>query len=239
MKVGVSTSINAESYDVAMLAKRAEELGFESFFVPEHTIMPVNISSRYHGSADGSIPESMAYMVDPLITLARASAATEKIMLGTGVLLVPEHNPVLLGKEVATLDYLSGALGADSSTWVWGRAHTMSLRHPLATNAAAERVLNPPPIPCPGGSTMVNNRSSREGPNGFETTGGPSYRLVADLSGIDAQGCLLAGQSGQPGSPHYSDQAALWPRGRLHPLLMDPRRIERESESETVLIPYA
>ena len=108
MKVGVSTSISAESYDVALLAKRAEELGFESFFVPEHTIMPLNISTRYHGTSDGSIPEYMTYMVDPLITLARASAATEKIMLGTGVLLVPEHNPILLGKEVATLDYLSG-----------------------------------------------------------------------------------------------------------------------------------
>ena len=100
MKVGVSTSISAESYDVALLAKRAEELGFESFFVPEHTIMPLNITTRYHGTSDGSIPEYMTYMVDPLITLARASAATEKIMLGTGVLLVPEHNPILLGKEV-------------------------------------------------------------------------------------------------------------------------------------------
>ena len=108
MKVGVSSSINSESLDVTLLAKKAEDLGFESFFVPEHTIMPVESSSRYAGSADGVIPEYMAYMVDPLITLTRVSAATEKINLGTAVLLVPEHNPILLAKEIATLDYFSG-----------------------------------------------------------------------------------------------------------------------------------
>ena len=108
MKIGVNTSINSESLDVALLAQKAEELGFESFFVPEHTIMPVNPETRYHGSADGSIPAGMAYMADPLISLARASAATQHIKLGTAVLLVPEHNPLLLAKEVATLDYLSG-----------------------------------------------------------------------------------------------------------------------------------
>ena len=108
MKVDVSSSINSESLDVTLLAKKAEDLGFESFFVPEHTIMPVESSSRYAGSADGVIPEYMAYMVDPLITLTRVSAATEKINLGTAVLLVPEHNPILLAKEIATLDYFSG-----------------------------------------------------------------------------------------------------------------------------------
>ena len=114
----------------------------------------------------------------------------------------------------------------------------MHLRHPLATNAAAERVFNPSPIPCPGGSTVINNRSSRETDRGLETTGGPSYRLIVDLSSVDgAEGCLLAGQSGQPGSPHYSDQAGLWPAGKWHPLIVDRERIEAEAEAETVLSP--
>ena len=108
MKIGVNTSVNSDSYDVAALAKRAEELGFESFFLPEHTIMPVNVSTRYHGSDDGSIPDYMTYMADPLVALSRASAVTSEIKLGTGVLLVPEHNPVLLAKEIATLDHFSG-----------------------------------------------------------------------------------------------------------------------------------
>ena len=108
MKIGVNTSVNSDSYDVAALAKRAEELGFESFFLPEHTIMPVNVNTRYHGSEDGSIPDYMTYMADPLVALSRASAVTSEIKLGTGVLLVPEHNPVLLAKEIATLDHFSG-----------------------------------------------------------------------------------------------------------------------------------
>ena len=108
MKIGVNTSVNSDSYDVAALAKRAEELGFESFFLPEHTIMPVNVNTRYHGSDDGSIPDYMTYMADPLVALSRASAVTSEIKLGTGVLLVPEHNPILLAKEIATLDHFSG-----------------------------------------------------------------------------------------------------------------------------------
>ena len=132
--------------------------------------------------------------------------------------------------------YLEKALGPDPEQWTW--ANTMRLRHPLATNAAAERIFNPAPIPCPGGSTVVNTRSTRETEQGFETTGGPSYRLVVDLSSIDgAEGCLLAGQSGQPGSPHYSDQTGLWPAGKWHPLIVDRERIEAESEAETVLSP--
>ena len=50
----------------------------------------------------------MTYMADPLVALSRASAVTSEIQLGTGVLLVPEHNPVLLAKEIATLDHFSG-----------------------------------------------------------------------------------------------------------------------------------
>ena len=134
--------------------------------------------------------------------------------------------------------YLEKALGSAADQWTWGRANTMHLRHPLATNAAAERVFNPSPIPCPGGSTVINNRSSRETDRGLETTGGPSYRLIVDLSSVDgAEGCLLAGQSGQPGSPHYSDQAGLWPAGKWHPLIVDRERIEAEAEAETVLSP--
>lgn len=107
MDIGITARVSSSSLDPAVLAKRAEELGFESFWLPEHPILPVNTTSRYGGTADGSIPASMADIGDPLIGLARASAATGSIKLGTAISLVPEHNPLLHAKQIATLDRVS------------------------------------------------------------------------------------------------------------------------------------
>ena len=107
MDIGLTTGISTHSVDVAVLAQKAESLGFESFWLPEHTILPVHSTSRYGGTPDGSIPSSMSDSGDPLIGLASASAATQTIKLGTAITLVPEHNPLLQAKQIATLDRLS------------------------------------------------------------------------------------------------------------------------------------
>ena len=108
MNIGISARASSNSLDPAQLAKRAEDLGFESFWLPEHPILPVHTSSRYGGTPDGSIPPSMADMADPLVGLARASAVTSAIKLGTSISLVPEHNPIMQAKQIATLDHFSG-----------------------------------------------------------------------------------------------------------------------------------
>ncbi len=108
MKIGVFVFQTDNMLDPAVLAKKAEELGFESFWVPEHPIIPVKTSSPYRGSPDGIIPESYSRIVDPFVVLARASAVTQTIKLGTGICLVPERNHLLLAKEIATLDRFSG-----------------------------------------------------------------------------------------------------------------------------------
>ena len=101
MKVGIDTLLTEHSIDVAVLAKRAEELGFESVWVPEQTILPV--------TTEKPVPRLWADIVDPYIALARASAATTDIKLGTAVSVVVERNPLNLAKQVATLDmYSSG-----------------------------------------------------------------------------------------------------------------------------------
>ncbi len=107
MDIGTSLSISSTSADIAVLARKAEDLGFESCWVPEHTIVPVQTDSKYPGTPDGSIPPSMDDMADPLIALAKASAVTSAIKLGTSVSLVPEHSPLLMAKQIATLDRLS------------------------------------------------------------------------------------------------------------------------------------
>lgn len=106
--IGISTFPTDYSVDIAILARRAEEMGFESLWVPEHPIIPVETSSPWAGSPDGVIPKVYADIVDPFVALGRASAVTNTLKLGTGICLVPERNPLLLAKEVATLDMYSG-----------------------------------------------------------------------------------------------------------------------------------
>ena len=100
-------SLSSESVDVAVVAQKAESLGFESFWLPEHSIVPVHTATLYDGTPDGLFPAFMNEIGDPLIGLARASAVTQTIKLDTSVSLVPEHNPLLQAKQVATLDHVS------------------------------------------------------------------------------------------------------------------------------------
>jgi probable F420-dependent oxidoreductase len=89
------------------LAQAAEQAGFESLWAPEHVVIPVEHAPRYGFSDDGHLGGDRDFP-DPLIWLAYVAAATSTIRLGTGVLILPGHNPLHLAKSVATLDKLSG-----------------------------------------------------------------------------------------------------------------------------------
>ena len=94
--------------DPAVIAKCAEDLGFASYWVPEHTVIPEGSADVYPGKqADEPAPDYLFKMPDPFIALARASATTKSIGLGTGVSLIPERNPLLTAKEVASIDHYS------------------------------------------------------------------------------------------------------------------------------------
>jgi len=108
MNIGVSIPLPAYLVDPAFMARTAEQLGFESFWCAEHPFIPVKSASRFPSSADGVIPETYSHFVDPFVALARASGATSRIKLGTSIVLVPERHPLLLAKEVSTLDHFSG-----------------------------------------------------------------------------------------------------------------------------------
>ena len=101
MNIGVYVPLPAYSVDVAPMARKAEELGFESIWCAEHPIMPVHTTSPFPGSADGVIPPVYAHFVDPFVALAIAAGATSTIKLGTGIILVPERNPLVMAKEVS------------------------------------------------------------------------------------------------------------------------------------------
>ncbi|HIN37174.1 MAG TPA: LLM class F420-dependent oxidoreductase [Dehalococcoidia bacterium] len=107
MNIGTSVPLPAYTIDPAFMAKKAEDLGFESIWYAEHAAVPVHSDSPFPATG-GEIPWTYSHFTDPYIALARASGATSKIMLGTGITLVPERNPLLLAKEIASLDRFSG-----------------------------------------------------------------------------------------------------------------------------------
>lgn len=93
----------------AALVQTAEECGFESVWTVEHVVVPVGYRSRYPYSADGRMPgPDDVPLSDPLLPLAFAAALTQRLRLGTGILLLPQRHPAYVAKEVATLDVLSG-----------------------------------------------------------------------------------------------------------------------------------
>ena len=142
MKIGVNL-VTSETLDVALIARRAEELGFDSLWIPEHPIVPVHTTSRYDGTADGSIPDRMVHIPDPFVGLARASAVTQTIKLGTGICLVPERNPLLLAKTIATLDQLSGGqfLFGIGAGWLKEETEIMGGNFPHRWSHTREAVL--------------------------------------------------------------------------------------------------
>ena len=110
MKVGLAFASSAAIDGPATIeiCRRAEEVGFESLWGGEHVIIPDEICSKYPYTEDGKIPaEPDTPIPDPLIWLAFAAAAYNP-SVSTCILIVPQRNPLVLAKEPATLNQLSG-----------------------------------------------------------------------------------------------------------------------------------
>ncbi|HXR34611.1 MAG TPA: LLM class F420-dependent oxidoreductase [Candidatus Binataceae bacterium] len=111
MKIGLFTVGTGKMLGGALLkavAINAERLGVATLWVPEHVVLIDKYASKYPYTQDGRLPApTNAPIFDPFIALATMAAVTTKIRLATGICLVPEHNPVVLAKVIATLDFLS------------------------------------------------------------------------------------------------------------------------------------
>jgi probable F420-dependent oxidoreductase len=90
---------------VVDLARAAEDLGFESLWLPEHTHIPAERRTPWPGGPD--LPREYSHSLDPFVALGAAAARTDTLKLGTGVCLVIEHDPIVLAKEVASVDFVS------------------------------------------------------------------------------------------------------------------------------------
>jgi len=91
--------------DISELARAAEARGFDSLLLPEHTHIPKSRRTPFPGGGD--LPKAYAHTHDPFVALSFAAAATTKILLGTGICLVPQRDPIVTAKCVASLDRLS------------------------------------------------------------------------------------------------------------------------------------
>jgi alkanesulfonate monooxygenase SsuD/methylene tetrahydromethanopterin reductase-like flavin-dependent oxidoreductase (luciferase family) len=106
MNFGISTFVTDEGITPATLAGAIEERGFDSLFIAEHTHIPLSRKSPW--PRGGELPRKYYRTLDPFVTLTAAAAATERLLLGTGVALVVERDPIITAKEVASLDLVSG-----------------------------------------------------------------------------------------------------------------------------------
>ncbi len=106
MRVGVVYFPSDYGIDVRELAQAVEARGYESLFFPEHTHIPT--SRRTPFPSGGELPERYKHSHDPFVALSFAAAATRKLVLGTGICLIPQRDPIVTAKCVASLDQLSG-----------------------------------------------------------------------------------------------------------------------------------
>ena len=106
MHYGVCIFPTDYSIRIDELARAAEERGFESLFVTEHTHIPASRRTPFPGGTE--LPREYSHTLDPFVALTAAAAVTRTLKVGTGICLVIEHDPITLAKQVASLDVLSG-----------------------------------------------------------------------------------------------------------------------------------
>lgn len=133
--LGIGPGAQREVVDA--VASAAEAAGFATLWAGEHVVMVDRPASRYPYSDAGQIPiPADADWLDPLVCLSFAAAATRRITLATGILLLPEHNPVLVAKQAATLDVMSGGRLTLGVGIGWSREEFMALGVPFSHRAA-------------------------------------------------------------------------------------------------------
>ncbi|HKQ08107.1 MAG TPA: LLM class F420-dependent oxidoreductase [Blastocatellia bacterium] len=110
MKIGMSLpqlGQQASAESLIAVARRAEELGYDSLWVLERLLWPLNPQEPYPAAPDGKLPEAYQTVLDPIETLTFVAAHTSTIELGTSVLVLGYHTPIQLARRLATLDLLS------------------------------------------------------------------------------------------------------------------------------------
>jgi probable F420-dependent oxidoreductase len=141
MKVGLLMPFTGYTANPAVFARTAEALGFESVWIPEHPILPVNPKTPFPGT-NGPIPNVYSQMCDPFVALSMAAAVTTHLKVATGICLVPERSAIVTAKEVATLDAFSGGrfLFGIGAGWLREESELLGVDFPRRWTQTAEYI---------------------------------------------------------------------------------------------------
>ncbi|MGD0381371.1 MAG: LLM class F420-dependent oxidoreductase [Acidimicrobiales bacterium] len=120
MRIGVTAALTDRSMAVDDFARAVEARGYDSLYLPEHTHLPVALATP-PALVGGMHLDDYKRTVDPFVSLAAAAAVTDRILLGTGIALVAQHDPIVLAKQIATLDRLSGGRFVLGMGYGWNR----------------------------------------------------------------------------------------------------------------------
>jgi penicillin amidase len=138
----------------------------------------------------------------------------------------------------ATLAHLQATFGQDSANWAWGKAHTLTHGHPLASQKPLDKLFNIGPFAAPGGRELPNNLGHNIGPAPWSVTMGPSTRRVIDFADASkALGINPVGQSGVLFDAHYKDQAATFIAGGYVPQHLSEADVAANTRSTLTLAP--
>jgi probable F420-dependent oxidoreductase len=121
VRIGVTAFLTDRTMSAVELAREVEVRGFASLFIPEHTHLPVS-AAEPPALVHGVHADDYRRSLDPFVALAAAAAVTERIRLGTGVALVAQHDPIVMAKQIATLDHLSAGRFVLGMGYGWNRA---------------------------------------------------------------------------------------------------------------------
>lgn len=135
-----------------------------------------------------------------------------------------------------TVDDLKQKLGPSMYDWAWGKLHKLILSHPLGAVKPLDKLFNRGPFPIGGDYDTVWACGTTRWDLSSKAMVGPPFRFIADLGNFDhCLGVLLPGQSGQPSSPHYTDQIQSWFKGDYHPMLFTREQVEKEAKNKLVI----
>jgi penicillin amidase len=132
-----------------------------------------------------------------------------------------------------TLNDLETAFGPDPENWTWNKVHTLEHGHPIGQVKALRSFFNVGPFPVIGSREVINNMNfGYDGSLEYKVGSGPSTRRVIDFSDVkNSMSILPTGQSGNPFSKHYEDQAEMYVQGKFRKMMLDQKEIAETAES--------
>lgn len=152
---------------------------------------------------------------------------------------IETQDDIVLKSFIETWASLKKDFGPDPSNWTWSKIHTIEHSHPIGQISLLRKYFNVGPFPIHGTREVINNMSFPYDSTGFyKVSSGPSTRRIIDFSDIENSISILpTGQSGNPFSKYYKDQAKMFVRGEFRKMMMNKQEIIENTNSQLIFVP--